>query len=187
MSLSIDRAGAGILPHWACVSPDRLAHIGRVAELLTVWAGTIAPRDVKLWRAAAWLHDALRDSDEDTLRKQVSAHYRAWPAALLHGPAVAQLLTEEGGAPPALLAAVSYHTVGHPELGTMGQALYLADFLEPGRSFSSEWRAALRARMPAELSAVLKEVASARIAHIVNCGSALLPETVAFWNSLVQT
>ena len=186
MSSSVARAAAGELPVWANVSPDRLAHIGRVAALLAEWAAVLVPQDVALWRAAAWLHDALRDADPAGLRDQVSDAFRAWPDGLLHGPAVAWRLQQEDPASPAgLLTAVTYHTVGHAQLGTLGQALYLADFLEPGRSFSADWRAALRARMPRELAPVLKEVAAARIAHLVTCGNPLLPETVDFWNSLV--
>jgi 2-amino-4-hydroxy-6-hydroxymethyldihydropteridine diphosphokinase len=186
MRSSVERAAAGRLPAWASVSPDRLAHIERVAVLLADWAAVIAPQDVGLWRAAAWLHDALRDADPAELRDQVSDSFRAWPDGLLHGPAVARRLQQEDSATsPALLAAVTYHTVGHAQLGTLGQALYLADFLEPGRSFSADWRAALRARMPREFAPVLQEVAAARIAHLVNCGNPLLPETVDFWNSLV--
>ena len=63
--------------------------------------------------------------------------------------------------------------------------LYLADFLEPGRKFDREIRAGLAARVPAERNAVLKEVAQRRIAWVVKSGYPLLPETVAFWNSLV--
>src|SRR5262245_13727675 len=183
---TIARCAAGELPTWACVSPTRLAHIERVAELLTSWAETIAPEHVGLWRAAAWLHDALRDADPATLRESVDPGFREWPVALLHGPVAATRVREEQpDAPVSLLNAVAYHTVGSSRLDMLGRALYLADFLEPGRQFSPVWRAMLRARMPTAFDSVLEEVARARIAHILNVGSTLRPETIEFWNAIV--
>ena len=85
-----------------------------------------------------------------------------------------------------LLTAVAYHTIGHASLTRLGRALYSADFLEPGRTFEPEWRAELRARMPEELDDVTREIVAARIAHVVRRGLDLLPETVGFWNALVN-
>src|SRR5262245_10813502 len=110
---TIARCAAGELPSWARVSPARLAHIERVAELLTGWAEVIATTDVGLWRAAAWLHDALRDADPAILRETVNPDFRDWPTQLLHGPAAAARVREEHpDAPVPLLEAVSFHTVG---------------------------------------------------------------------------
>jgi 2-amino-4-hydroxy-6-hydroxymethyldihydropteridine diphosphokinase len=84
-----------------------------------------------------------------------------------------------------LLVALTYHTVGHASLGTLGRALYAADFLEPGRAFLPEWRAGLRARMPQQLDAVTRDIVAARVNHLVDRGLELLPDTVEFWNALV--
>ncbi|HUH14052.1 MAG TPA: hypothetical protein VMK65_13135, partial [Longimicrobiales bacterium] len=63
---------------------------------------------------------------------------------------------------------------------------YLADFLEPGRDFSVEWRASLRQRMPEELDAVLAEVLAARLGHLLEERRAIRPETLSFWNGLAS-
>ena len=60
--------------------------------------------------------------------------------------------------------------------------LYLADFLEPGRSIPD--RAELASRVPTDRDAVLKEVARRRLEWIVRSGWALPEATVAFWNQL---
>jgi nicotinate-nucleotide adenylyltransferase len=93
-------------------------------------------------------------------------------------------LRAEGVADPSLLRAVAYHTLGHPEFDDLGRTLYVADFLEPGRASLPDVREALRARMPGELDAVAREVASLRIRHLVERGLPLRPETVGFWNVL---
>jgi 2-amino-4-hydroxy-6-hydroxymethyldihydropteridine diphosphokinase len=68
----------------------------------------------------------------------------------------------------------------------LGRALYAADVLEPGRTFRPEWRAALRVRFPADPEWVVRQVLEARLARAVDKGHPLLPDTVAFWNSMLE-
>ncbi len=178
-------ARRGKLPEWAVVSAERRDHIGRVAALMEEWAAglELSSQERERWGAAAWLHDALRDADGEGLRGEVEPAYRDLPAPLLHGPAAAARLP---AADAELAEAVRYHTLGHPALGRLGRALYLADFLEPGRDFEEEWRAGLRARMPGDLEGVLREVVRARIRHLLTADRPIRAETVDFWNSLVS-
>ncbi len=185
---SLDTAAAGRLPPWAVTTPERRAHIERVAQLLEAWGEALhAPAtERRRWRAAAWLHDALRDAPPDDLRGELPEAFRAWPDPLLHGPAAAEWLRGEGVGDEGLLRAVAYHTLGHPELDRGGRLLYLADFLEPGRGFDPVLRAALRARMPSALDEVLQRVVAARLGWLLETGRAIQPESLAFWNSLVR-
>jgi HD superfamily phosphohydrolase YqeK len=63
--------------------------------------------------------------------------------------------------------------------------LYCADYLEPGRAFRREWRAALAERFPDDSAGVLLEVAGDRLTHLIGSGRPLIDPTVVFWNSLV--
>jgi HD superfamily phosphohydrolase YqeK len=183
---SVERASRGELPAWAVVGPRRRAHTARVASLLDEWAISLGvPSEERArWQAAAWLHDALRDAPSRDLRPLCPPVVRDLPGPLLHGPAAAEKLRAEGVTDSLLLNAVAYHTVGCADFGDVGRALYLADFLEPGRGFEPLWRASLRARMPHRLEDVLREVAGARIAHLVEVGKMIRPETIAFWNQI---
>ncbi|HET8655536.1 MAG TPA: HD domain-containing protein [Longimicrobiaceae bacterium] len=178
-------AARGELPEWADARPERRAHIERVARLLGEWADALGlpPAERDEWVAAGWLHDSLRDAPADRLRPLVPPELGDLHPLLLHGPAAAERL--RGQASDRLLDAVRFHTLGHPRLDRLGRALYLADFLEPGRDFSPEWRAELRGRMPHDLDAVLREVVASRIRHLVDAGKPIRPETAAFWSSLV--
>jgi len=175
------RAADGVLPDWACAGERRRAHAGRVAELMTDWAHSLglAQGEVARWAAAGWLHDALRDADPAELRGIVPPEFANAPGGLLHGPAAAERL--RGQVDSEMEVAIRYHTVGHPAFGALGSALYLADYLEPGRKFSSERRALLRARMPTEHAGVLVDVIAARIAHLLERRKPIRPETAAFW------
>ncbi|HEX6937833.1 MAG TPA: HD domain-containing protein [Longimicrobiales bacterium] len=183
---SIEAAADGALPAWAEASEGRRAHMRRVAALLDEWAcrSGLDGAERRRWRATAWLHDALRDAAPDALRPLVPAWARDLPGPLLHGPAAAARLEAEGVRDRAILDAVAYHTLGHPGLDRLGRALYLADFLEPGRTFAPAWRASLRARMPGAFDDVLREVVAARIEHLLRSGRRVRPESLAFWNDI---
>jgi len=182
----VESAAQGILPDWAEVKPKRRAHIERVAILIGEWGRELAlpPREQERWLAAAWLHDALRDAKPESLRPLVGDEFVDWPVPILHGPAVAARLKTDGVSDQDLLRAIAYHTVGHPEFDTCGRALYLADFLEPGRTFDPVARAVQRARMPHEIPAVLREVLRNRMAHLISSRKKIRRETVSFWNSV---
>jgi HD superfamily phosphohydrolase YqeK len=182
----VERAALGEIPAWAEATEPRRAHMARVAALMGEWSEDLGlPEEERLrWLAVAWLHDALRDADPEMLRSHVPSTMAGFPGPLLHGPAVAERLRVEGVQDGELLLALAYHTLGHPELRRLGQALYAADFLEPGRDLLNDWRSALRAKMPEELDSVVRELVAARIVHLVERGSPMRPETVAFWNSL---
>lgn len=158
----------------------------RVSSLLGGWAddAALSPDDRVRWRAVGFLHDVLREADPDTLRARVAPEHRSMPGPLLHGPAGADRLRVAGVLDGELLTAVAWHTTGDVRFRTLGRALYAADYLEPGRSFLPEWRAELRARMPGDLDAVLREIVAARIANLVTKGRPVLPRTLAFWNDM---
>jgi len=181
-------AADGHLPDWAVARAGRRDHMERVATLLDSWAAGLglSPEERARWRSVGYLHDALRDEAPDALRGLVPEELRSLPGPVLHGPAAAARLRSAGVEDEDLLAAVALHTIGGAELGRLGRALYAADFLEPGRSFLEEWRESLRARMPADLDAVVLELVRARIGHLLERGMSVPWRTVAFWNGLVE-
>lgn len=176
------------LPSWAVAKPKRRAHIQRVAALVAEWAdrGGIATTEKARWIRAAQLHDALRDAQPAELRPMLTGEFAEWPDALLHGPAAATRLRNEGFNDEGVLTAITYHTVGHSDLDDAGHALYLADYLEPGRTYDPISRAAWRARMPHDMTGVLREVLASRIRHMLASHRPLRSETFAFWNQVVS-
>jgi HD superfamily phosphohydrolase YqeK len=135
------------------------------------------------WLRAVWLHDALRDAPPEALAKWVAG--TPGHPALQHGPASAAHARAEGQTDRGVLDAVRYHSLGLAEWDMVGRILYCADYLEPGRPFDQERRAELADRFPHDPSGVLREVARARLNHIVKSGWPILDPTLRFWNSLV--
>ena len=173
------------LPSWAVVSPARREHIERVAELAGRWALEMGMPDNERhrWLRAVWLHDALRDAAEEELERWAPS--TPGPPELRHGPASAARAKSEGETDRGVLDAVRYHSIGLAEWDMVGRMLYCADYLEPGRKHEREWRAELAARLPSQPALVLRQVARARVGHMVSSGRVLLEPTVRFWNSLV--
>lgn len=84
-----------------------------------------------------------------------------------------------------LLRAITYHTLGHPDLDDLGRHLYLADFLEPGREILPDVCQRLRTLLPDEPLEALLSVVALRIAHRLEVRGTIRPETTAFWNRLL--
>jgi len=172
------------LPVWSVVSDKRRAHIDRVVQLLTRWADALAlPVDERqAWIDAGRWHDALRDADERALRAATGDTVH--PVGLLHGPAAALRLAAEGESRQDVLEAIRWHTVGSPNWQRVGRALYMADFLEPGRTFMQHDRAFLADQVTVAFDAVFRQVVRLRLEWAIREGKALAPETVALWNHL---
>ena len=172
------------LPAWAQVGEKRRAHIARVTALLAQWAPHVArdAAEALAMRDAGLLHDALRDAPDAELRALTGDHES--PAELLHGPASAIVLSREGETRAELLEAVRWHTLGAPGWGRVGRALYMADFLEPGRKFMAADRAFLAARVPTDFDGVFRQVVRLRLEWSLRDGKALFPQAVALWNAV---
>jgi HD superfamily phosphohydrolase YqeK len=172
------------IPTWAAASPERIAHIERVARLVLDWAEEMGVPDSERnrWLRAVWLHDALRDAPPEELERW--APTSPGPPAIRHGPASAARAKADGETDRGVLDAVRYHSLGLAEWDMVGRVLYCADHLEPGRTHNAQARAELRARFPRDPTGVLREVARARVARFVESGWPLPDPTVRFWNSL---
>jgi HD superfamily phosphohydrolase YqeK len=175
------------LPRWAVVTPKRLEHIQRVAELGADWAERMGIPDSERnrWLRAIWLHDALRDAPAAELEKWAAG--TPGPPELRHGPASAAHAKAEGETDRGVLDAVRYHSLGLAEWDMVGRILYCADYLDPGRPFDQAERATLAERLPDDPGRVLREVARSRLTHLVQSGWPVLEPTVRFWNSLAVT
>lgn len=134
------------------------------------------------WEAAGLLHDALRDAPEAMLRALSGDGIR--PTEILHGPAAAVRAEQDGECRQDVLEAVRFHTVGCATWSRTGRALYLADFLEPGRKFLIAERAFVAKQVPLDFDGAYRQGVRLRIEYSLSQGGALFPETVALWNAI---
>ncbi len=71
-----------------------------------------------------------------------------------------------------------------PTWADTGRALYMADFLEPGRAFARGDRAYLAHLVPLDFAGTFRQVVRTRLDWTLREGKALLGETVALWNAV---
>jgi 2-amino-4-hydroxy-6-hydroxymethyldihydropteridine diphosphokinase len=173
------------LPAWAQVTEKRRAHIARVTSLLVTWSQEMQldATEAAAWYDAGRWHDALRDAAEPELRA-LAPDLTSYPAKMLHGPAAAARLARDGEKRVSVLEAIRWHTVGCQRWDRVGRALYMADYLEPGRAFARSDRAFLAAQVPHDFDGTFRQVVRHRLEWSLREGNELLPEAVALWNSL---
>lgn len=172
------------MPDWAQVGEKRRAHIARVTDLLDRWAVQLRldADEAQAWHDVGRFHDALRDAPEAELRRLAAGH--DLPLEVLHGPAAATHLESIGETRGGVLNAVRWHTMGSAGWDRVGRALYMADFLEPGRNFMRADRAFLAEHLPHDFDGVFRQVVRMRLEWTLREGKALFPEAVGLWNSI---
>lgn len=144
----------------------RLEHVRRVR----LTARSLAERygaPVEAAEVAGLMHDYARSLPGETLlaearkRQLVIDPSEEQEPGLLHGPVAAALLEEQGlVTDPATLEAIRWHTTGRPGMGLLEKVVWLADYIEPGRTFPG----AAKVRAEAE-----KDLDGALIMAMDNC------------------
>ena len=136
----------------ARLSPYRFAHTVGVADMAARLAALYCPDKAEMLRAAALLHDITKELDRkaqcDLLAKagvKLRADELASPK-IYHGITAPLVIVSDFPeyATEALLSAVRWHTTGRARMSLTEALLYLADYIEEGRSFPD--CVALRAR-----------------------------------------
>lgn len=106
---------------------------------------------------------------------------------LLHGRAAAVLLQSSWGEKrESVLNAVRWHTQGHPDMGDLGKVLYIADYIEPGRShITEEFRADILGLE--SLEEMLKEILEAQFSHLRERQVTISAYALQLYNALEES
>lgn len=166
------------------LSEKRLLHSISVAEHLLSF-GRALGLEAEAMETAGLLHDCCRALDDEAMLETavrygipISDICRERPI-LLHGPIGAEFIRHEFGIrDEALLEAVRWHTTGHPGIGLLARALFVADFSEPLRKYpeAGETREVLQG---SGFDAALRYVAQTKLAF-ARKKERFHPETEAF-------
>ncbi len=174
----------------ASLTPARWRHTLAVADTAATLAAMYGS-DPSAAGLAGLLHDYARELPPAELSALAGRYalgvdpIEAREPLLLHGKVAAALARERFGlTDPSLLAAIALHITGAPGMSLLAKLVFLADFIEPGRTFPQ----AVRAREAAghDLAKPLLIACDAIISHVVAGGYELHPRTVAARNELLQ-
>lgn len=104
---------------------------------------------------------------------------------LLHARVGAEVARRDFGIDdPEILSAIASHTVARPNMSLLDKCVYLADSIEPSRTFAD--RAALAALADADLDAAFFTSVQSSIRHLVGAGVPIAPETIEVYNQMVR-
>jgi predicted HD superfamily hydrolase involved in NAD metabolism len=142
-------------------------------------------------RLAGLLHDWDRDLDADALR--AAAAEAGVPSSdvdeavpyLLHArTGAAQVARTMPDVPQEVVRAIERHTVGSADMSDLDKVVYLADMIEPSRSYPGV--DALREAVGSlDLGELFVRGYQQSLTHLVTARRRIHPDTVAVWNSLV--
>lgn len=120
---------------------EKVQHCVFVAEYLSSFAPSLGLSHDDA-AVAGLLHDLCRAMPPADLLAQAEEYgipilpYHEQKPILLHGPLAAEKVKRDLGIDnPDIYEAIYWHTTGKAGYGLLGQALYFADFAEPGRHY----------------------------------------------------
>lgn len=168
---------------------QRLQHVRGVVETAVALAHRFGA-SAEAARAAALLHDYLKPLPPSQLLALAEQFQVAEPCAednsgeILHGPVAAALLRADGlVTDEQVLNAIRWHTTGRAGMSLLEMVVWLADKIEPGRSFASV--TAMRRLAETDLEAAMLFGLNATIVHLVQRGRRLHLATVECRNWLL--
>ncbi len=169
---------------------DALAHSQDTADTAAVIARTYGLNEEHA-RIAGLLHDWARENGGEALLLEarslgipVSDVDQAVPY-LLHAHVGAKgVQSHFPGIPEEIVGAIERHTVGGGQMSALDKAVYVADMIEPGRTFDGvvELRELLGVVTLDELFAGAYEMT---MRHLVAGRKRIHPATVEAWNAIV--
>lgn len=173
------------------LSQPRFDHCLRVESMAVELAHHFQTSPV-IVSPAALLHDLCREYSREKLLK-LAADFdivvddieKAEPL-LLHGPVTAAIAEKKLGInDPPVLEAIRFHITGAPNMTSLGKLIFIADFIEPGRTFE---QARILREMAFKLSPdqLLLKVYNRSIEFVIRQGYLIHPRTVAGRNELIM-
>lgn len=161
---------------------QRFRHSLAVADA-AVRMGTARGLDEDRLRLAGLVHDMAKGMDNPDLiriaeeQDLISDEAERMIPDLLHAPVAALMARSEFGIrDEQVLAGVAHHTLGRPGMSDFEKVIFLADMVEPGRSYPG--REELAALAAADLDAAMLTGLDSTIRYCLERRRVLHPQTV---------
>ena len=161
MNRFLEQAKAGL-------SSRRYAHVLGVMDTAKALATRYRLSNEQASIAAA-LHDIYREMTPTELKKLADEVDLILPdddPPTWHGPVTAaRLMMDFGIGDQEIGDAIRFHTIGHPEMGSLAKLIYVADAIEPGRNFYGVDH--LRRAAEMDLNLAVAVVADASLTYLI--------------------
>jgi predicted HD superfamily hydrolase involved in NAD metabolism len=169
---------------------DALRHCRAVAETAAALA-SIYGADVEHARLAGLLHDWHRELGDEELVRVANESRLEVTQTDLHVPYLLHARTGAvgvrdafGDVPAEVVSAIEHHTVGDPSMSELDMIVWIADMIEPARSFPGV--ADIRECVgTVSLRDLFAQAYTHSVHHLVKTRKRIHPKTVEVWNSLI--
>lgn len=172
------------------LSPERFRHTLGVAETARSLAGRYGVDEGKAY-IAGLLHDIAKEYPRNRLLKEaldfgiVLSDIERRRPVLIHGLLGAEIAEREFDVTDLdVLAAIRFHTTGREGMSLLERVVFLADYIEPGRTFPGV--EAVRAEARTSLDGAVVMTLSQTIMYLVERGRFIHPYAVAARNHLLM-
>lgn len=171
------------------MSKKRFEHVIRVEKTAIQLAREYAA-DVEKASIAALLHDVAKEQSEAEMRdivisENLNLDLLQFGSQIWHAPVGSILAEREYGiSDDEILEAIKYHTIAAPEMSLIAQIIFVADYIEPGRTHE----AAKEARKLASYSlrdAVRFEITQT-IKYLVEKEERIYPSAIDAYNAWIE-
>lgn len=172
----------------AQITEKRYVHTLGVAESAVELAERYGA-DVKKAEIAAIFHDYAKFRPKEEMRQIIINQNMAkdlldFHSELWHAPVGAYLVEQEAGiTDQEILDAIKYHTTGRVGMTVLEKIVYLADYIEPGRSFPGVDE--VREIAKKSLDAAMIQAVRNSIVFLMNKKQAIYPDTFHTYNDLI--
>lgn len=146
--------------------------------------------DTEKAELAAIFHDYAKFRPKEEMKQiiidqKVDKTLLAFHSELWHAPVGAYLVEKEAGIKDqAVLNAIKYHTSGKPGMSKLEKIIYLADYIEPGRTFPGVDEVRELAMISLD-DAFIKSVKNT-ISFLMSRNQSVFPATFEMYNSFVM-
>lgn len=146
--------------------------------------------DEKKSELAAIFHDYAKERDPAEMKTVVQEQLQCkdilqYDDELLHAPCGAYYVKKEIGITDEdILNAIRYHTTGRPQMSLLEKIIFLADYIEPNRSFPQvdEVRKIAETSLDGAIIQLLKNT----IIFLTKRNELIYPKTIATYNAFIK-
>lgn len=172
------------------LSAQRFEHVLSVEGTALNLAKQIGFEEYNQVSICALLHDLCKEMPEQEMY-QLAIQYQPELAnyegnrAIWHGAAAAQYAKIHLGVKDQeILKAVADHTIGSVEMSCLSQLLFVADYIEPGRTF--EEATEVREIANHSLNLATRQIMKQTLLHLVKLEKKVYPPSVVIYNHWIE-
>lgn len=171
------------------MSTERLKHVFAVEQIALSLAKQYG-EDFEKVSIVALLHDVAKERPDEEMRdivisENLDLDMLNFGSFIWHGPVGAVLAKREYGVyDEEILESIANHTIGSSEMTVLDQIIFVADYIEPSRTFSEAEEA--RRLVTKSLEKTVQYIVKKTFIYLVNEEKMIYPKSIDTYNAWIR-